>query len=143
MKNHIKTLKRFTKSGKDYVSRARPELQHIVVEDNTAYATNEFAMLAFETNTPDGVYDTSTGEPMKIEANTQLSSVLPNGNPEITVYLNADYLFKMAQALKKTELDTGLKNVQVEFHGEYKPVVFRSKDKEGKQITGAIMPIRN
>ena len=141
MKNHLTSLKRFTTSSN------HRELNHVLVQNGRAYATDSYAMLQVATTSPDGIYDAKTGDlvrprnqfDLNLEAVTALDK---NVKPQVTVTLNARFLLKMAQAFRNSELDTGLHNIALDIYDERRPVVFRSKDKSGAEMVGMIMPIR-
>lgn len=68
-----------------------------------------------------------------------VDAILPTNKPIASVTLNAEYLERMAKAMK--DLKSRNARLTIELRGDGKPVLFRAKTGDDKDILGAIMPI--
>ena len=147
----LRTIKRFVST-----ETSREVLTKVLVKDNVAVATDSYSLLILPVEGDEKMLiDPKTGEPTELKADSfpNYKSIVPIKEPQNSIEVNIDFLFKTIQALKehgvgnekclKESLDQeGNKGMTIEFYGANNAVVFKTLNKDGKTIKALIMPIK-
>ena len=134
----------------------RAELQNVMATHNRVEATDSYSLIRIAHETPNvDIPQYVSAEKLKgLTAKTDgldidseqadnwpnVDAILPTSAPLATVVLNAEYLERMAKAIKDLKCRNNF--LTLELRSPADPVVFRSVMGDDKEVLGLIMPIR-